>query len=58
MIEKCIDILGGHAWRHFFMACSKPEEMAIYIKRNYFKKQSSSSSFLLTQDNNTDSKWQ
>ena len=22
---------GGHAWRHFFMACSKLEAMAIYV---------------------------
>ena len=29
--EKCIDMLGGHAWRHIFMACSKLEAMAIYV---------------------------
>ena len=29
--EKCIDMLGGHAWRHIFMACSKLEAMDIYI---------------------------
>jgi hypothetical protein len=29
--EKCINILGGHAWRDFFMACSKLEAMAIYV---------------------------
>ena len=29
--EKRINILGGHAWRHFFMACSKLEAMAIYV---------------------------
>ena len=29
--EKRIDILGGHAWRHTFMAYSKLEAMAIYV---------------------------
>ena len=29
--EKRINILGGHAWRHFFMASSKLEAMAIYV---------------------------
>ena len=29
--EKCIDMLGGHAWRHIFMACSKLEAMAINV---------------------------
>ena len=29
--EKRIDMLGGHAWRHIFMACSKLEAMAIYV---------------------------
>ena len=29
--EKRIDIPGGHAWRHFFMACSKLVAMAIYV---------------------------
>ena len=29
--EKRINIQGGHAWRHFFMACSKLEAMAIYL---------------------------
>ena len=29
--ENCINILGGHAWRNFFMACSKHEAMAIYV---------------------------
>ena len=29
--EKRINILGGHAWRHFFMACSKLEATAIYL---------------------------
>jgi hypothetical protein len=28
--KKCINILGGHVWRHFIMACSKLEAMAIY----------------------------
>ena len=23
--------VGGHAWRHIFMACSKLEAMAIYV---------------------------
>ena len=27
--EKCINIPGGHAWLHFFMACSKLEAIAI-----------------------------
>ena len=31
LCEKCINIPGGHAWRHFFMACSKLEAMAIYL---------------------------
>ena len=29
--EKRIDMLGGHAWRHIFMACSKLGAMAIYV---------------------------
>ena len=29
--EKRIIIPGGHAWRHFFMACSKLKAMAIYV---------------------------
>ena len=29
--EKRINRLGGHAWRHFFMACSRLEAMAIYV---------------------------
>ena len=29
--EKCTNIPGGHAWQHFFMACSKFEAMAIYL---------------------------
>ena len=29
--EKCINVPGGHAWRHVFMACSKLEAMAIYL---------------------------
>ena len=29
--EKRINIPGGHACRHFFMACSKLEAMAIYL---------------------------
>ena len=29
--EKRINIQGGHAWRHLFMACSKLEAMAIYL---------------------------
>ena len=29
--KKCINILGGHAWRNFSMACSKLEAMAIYV---------------------------
>ena len=29
--EKCINIIGGHAWRNLFMACSKLEAMAIYV---------------------------
>jgi hypothetical protein len=29
--EKCIDMLGGHAWQHISMACSKLEAMAIYV---------------------------
>ena len=28
---KCINIIGGHAWQHFFMTCSKLEAMAIYL---------------------------
>ena len=31
LIEKRINIPGGHAWRHFFMACSKLVAMAIYV---------------------------
>ena len=29
--EKRIDYLGGHAWGHVFMACSKLEAMTIYL---------------------------
>ena len=29
--EKRINIPGGHAWQHFFMACNKLEAMAIYL---------------------------
>jgi hypothetical protein len=29
--EKCINILGGHAWSNIFMACSKLEAMALYV---------------------------
>ena len=29
--EKRNNIPGGHAWRHFFMACSNLEVMAIYL---------------------------
>ena len=29
--EKHNYIPGGHAWRHFFMACSKLQAMAIYL---------------------------
>ena len=29
--EKHINIPGGHAWRHVFMACSKLDAMAIYL---------------------------
>ena len=29
--EKHIDMLGGHAWRHIFMAFSKLGAMAIYV---------------------------
>ena len=29
--RKRIDMLGGHSWRSFFMACSKLEAMAIYV---------------------------
>ena len=29
--EKRINIPGGHAWRHAFMACSKLEAIAIYL---------------------------
>ena len=29
--EKRINIPGGHAWRHVFMACSKLEAMAICL---------------------------
>ena len=29
--EKRINRPGGHAWRNFFMACSKHEAMAIYV---------------------------
>ena len=29
--EKGINIPGGHAWRYFFMTCSKLEAMAIYL---------------------------
>ena len=29
--EKHIDWLGGHAWQHIFMACSKLEAMPIYV---------------------------
>ena len=31
LYEKRIDYLGGHAWGHVFMACSKLEAMAIYL---------------------------
>ena len=34
--EKCINILGGHAWRNIFIACSKPEAMAIYVVKQAF----------------------
>ena len=30
-MKKRIDMLGGHAWRHIFIACSKLEAMAIYL---------------------------
>ena len=34
--EKRINFPGGHAWRHFFMDCSKLEAMAIYqVKQAY-----------------------
>ena len=29
--EKRIDMLGGRAWRHISMACSKLGAMAIYV---------------------------
>ena len=29
--EKHINIPGGHAWGHVFMACSKLEAMVIYL---------------------------
>ena len=29
--EKRIDMLGGHAWRHISMPCSKLGAMAIYV---------------------------
>ena len=29
--EKRNNIPGGHAWRHFFITCSKLEAMAIYL---------------------------
>ena len=29
--EKRINIPGGHAWRYFFMTCSKLEAMATYL---------------------------
>ena len=29
--EKRINRLGVHAWRNFFIACSKHEAMAIYV---------------------------
>ena len=29
--EKRIDMLGGHNGRHFFIACSKLEAMALYV---------------------------
>ena len=32
--EKCINRINGHAWRHFFMACSKLEAMAIYVVKS------------------------
>ena len=32
--KKCINILNGHAWRHFFMACSKLEAMVIYVVKS------------------------
>ena len=28
---NCVSILGGHAWRNFFMDCSKLEAMAVYV---------------------------
>ena len=33
---KCINIIGGHAWRHFIMACSKLEAIAIYAVKQAF----------------------
>ena len=30
-MKKRIDYLGGQAWGHVFMACSKFEAMAIYL---------------------------
>ena len=32
--EKHINSLDGHAWRHFFMACSKRKAMAIYVVKS------------------------
>ena len=31
LYDKQINILGGHAWQHVFMACSKLEAMVIYL---------------------------
>jgi hypothetical protein len=32
--EKRNNLLDGHAWRQFFMACSKLEAMAIYVVKS------------------------
>ena len=32
--EKFVNIIGGHAWRNFFMACSKLEAMAIHVVKH------------------------
>jgi hypothetical protein len=29
--EQRLNMLGGHGWQHFVMACSKLEAMAIYV---------------------------
>ena len=34
--EKQTNILGGHAWRHIHMACSKLEAMAIYLIKQFW----------------------